>query len=126
MPVLCPSDSLQSVTLPTKGALQEMEELNTRHLTWLKGCLSSMGRNSRINIVSKCPELESISHFFLQHLPCPVFCCFWPSHQIVGSILCWWKNWQILHSESYTTHYFTQHTHHFNGDNFQLFDSPPR
>lgn len=45
-----------------------------------KGCLNSMGRNSRINIVSKCPELESISNCFLQHLPCPIFCCFWPSH----------------------------------------------
>lgn len=29
-----------------------MEEINTRHLRWLKGCLSSMGRNSRINIVN--------------------------------------------------------------------------
>lgn len=53
-----------------------MEEINTRHLRWLKGCLSSMGRNSRINIASKCPELESISNCFHQHLPAPYFAAF--------------------------------------------------
>jgi len=86
-----------------------MEEINRRHSSCLKGHLSSMGRNCRWNIVSKCPELQSTKTYFP---PTPnatqprlLVLSVKPPNQ--GSILCWSKNWQSLHPGSW---FVTIHT----------------
>lgn len=94
-----------------------MEEINTRHLRWLKGCLSSMGRNSMINVASKCPELESTNNCFHQHPPCPDFSAFGQATELGAPFSAGGRTGKACTLR----HDLLQQTHYFNGDHFQLF-----